>query len=101
WRFAQKEWIEMVAGAGARSWTDSIIDRWGFNFHYGADLWPVRPLTVSASVDLGNLGRDFVVETHCQVGLTFRRWELFAGYDFRRIGDVNLQGPYAGLRLWF
>jgi hypothetical protein len=30
-----------------------------------------------------------------------RGWEVFTGYDFLRIGSVNLQGPLLGLRLWF
>jgi lysophospholipase L1-like esterase len=101
WRFAQKDWIAMQAGVGVRSWTDRVIDRWGANFHYGADLWPIRPLTMSLSVDLGNLGRDFVVETRGLAGVTYRGWEAFVGYDFRRVGEVNLQGPFAGLRVWF
>jgi hypothetical protein len=35
------------------------------------------------------------------MGLIHRHWELFGGYDFYRIGAVDLQGPMAGLRLWF
>jgi hypothetical protein len=33
--------------------------------------------------------------------VTHKRWETFGGYDFLRIGTVNLQGPMVGLRLWF
>jgi hypothetical protein len=35
------------------------------------------------------------------VGAIWNGWELFAGYDFLRIGTVNLQGPMVGLRFWF
>ena len=35
------------------------------------------------------------------VGVNWSHAELFAGYDFVRIGGVNLQGPMVGLRVWF
>ena len=29
------------------------------------------------------------------------RFELFGGYDYRRIGNIELKGPMAGLQIWF
>jgi hypothetical protein len=98
-RFAQTEYVQMRAGLGARVLTDT--NRWGFNFTYGADFCPARPLVLSAVIDLGTVGSASVVHARASAGLIWNGWELFAGYDYLRIGAVDLQGPIAGLRFWF
>jgi hypothetical protein len=100
-RFAQAEWMQMYAGVGGRVMPDRYGTRGGFNFTYGGDVFPCKPVVVSSSLDLGNLGSAGLVRARGTVGLVHRHWELFGGYDFLRIGSVNLQGPMAGLRLWF
>jgi len=35
------------------------------------------------------------------VGVLWNRLEVFAGYDYRRIGVVDFQGPVAGVQLHF
>jgi hypothetical protein len=101
YRFAQADWIRMYAGVGFRSMNDSQTDRWGFNFAYGTDIFPVWPLVVSTSFDLGDLGDAFEVDARASAGWAWRNGEIFLGYDFRRIGSVNLQGMLGGVRLWF
>jgi hypothetical protein len=81
--------------------SDPAQTRWGFNFTYGADFFPVRPLVLSTALDVGDLGWAAVVHGRGTVGLIHRGGEVFAGYDFLRIGSVNLQGPVLGLRFWF
>jgi hypothetical protein len=100
-RFAQADWIRMYAGAGFRAMEDRQTDRWGFNFVYGADVFPVWPLVLSSSIDLGDLGQEFYLDARATAGWSWRFGEVFIGYDFRRVGDVNLQGALAGFRLWF
>jgi hypothetical protein len=100
-RFAQCEWLQMYAGAGGRIMPDRSCTRGGFNFTYGGDVFPFKPVVVSSSLDLGTLGSASLVRVRGTVGLVHKHWELFGGYDFLRIGTVNLQGPMAGLRLWF
>jgi hypothetical protein len=101
YRFAQCDWMGMFVGAGGRVMPDRYDTRAGFNFTYGAEVFPCKPLVLSSSFDLGNLGSASVVRARATVGLIHRHWELFGGYDFYRIGAVDLQGPMAGLRLWF
>jgi hypothetical protein len=101
WRFAQNEWVQMHTGGGFRVLDGGQRTRWGFNFLYGADVFPLDPLVISAQVDLGSLGDSFVVRVRGSVGVVYRSLEVFTGYDFQRIGDVNVQGPMAGIRLWF
>ncbi len=100
-RFAQSEWAVLRAGLGLRLRRDHGAGDVGFNFHYGGDFFPVNPVVVSTSLDLGNLGSAGVVHLRGTVGVTHHGWELFGGYDWLRIGDVNLQGPLLGLRVWF
>jgi hypothetical protein len=39
------------------NWLDDPIDtNFGFNFTYGADLFPRRPWVLSATIDWGTLG---------------------------------------------
>ena len=99
WRFAQHEVIEMRSGIGVRLLTDGAWNA-GFNFTYGFDVFPVNPIVLSASVDLGNLGYAFVVHGRAQLGVTRFGIEIYAGYDALAIGDVTLHGPAIGLRAW-
>jgi hypothetical protein len=100
-RFAQSPHIQMYAGLGVR-WLDDRFDtEWGVNFTYGADLFPVKPLVVSLSLDAGTLGDAGVFEARGTVGAIFHRFEVFTGYEHRWIGSADLGSFLAGLRVWF
>lgn len=101
YRFVQNEWFVMHTGLGARFLVDHGHDRGGFNFLYGFDVFPAKPVHLFGDFDGGTLGHAGVVRLRGGVGVNWTHFELFAGYDFLRIGRVNLQGPMAGLRLWF
>jgi hypothetical protein len=101
YRFAQNEVASMYAGLGVRVLTDRHLTDCGFNFTYGGDWFPVRPLIVSASFDAGTLGGAGVLHGRASIGAIFRGCEFYAGYDILRIGSTNLQGPLVGVRLWF
>jgi hypothetical protein len=73
----------------------------GFNASYAMDIFPMRPLVLSASVDVGQLGYALVVHGRGTVGVMLARVELYAGYDVMLIDPVLFQGPIAGVRLWF
>lgn len=100
-RFAQSERAQFRTGLGCRLLGDRCGTDWGFNFTYGADLFPAQPLVLSAQLDAGTLGEAGVFHIRGSAGLLLRRWEVYAGYDFLQIGSTALQGPIAGLRLWF
>jgi hypothetical protein len=101
YRFAQNEWAALRAGLGFRVLADRHENDWGVNFHYGGEVFPVRPFVLTGSGDIGSLGDAFVVHGRATAGVVCHGWEIFAGYDFLRIGAVNLQGPMVGLRWWF
>ncbi len=101
YRFVQREWLQMHTGLGFRLLADRYDTRAGCNFLYGADLYPAKPVVISTSMDIGNLDAAFVIHGRITTGVIWRNWEMLAGYDFLRIGSVNLQGPLLGLRFWF
>lgn len=100
-RFAQGEKAQFYTGAGVRVLTDPTATHAGFNLLYGADFFPRKPVTASALFDLGNVGSAFILHGRATIGATWRHLEGFAGYDFMRIGSVNVQGPLLGLRFWY
>jgi len=101
YRFAQNEKAQMHTGIGLRLLTDSSATHAGFNFLYGVDLFPRKPWTVSAMFDVGNAGSAFIVHGRAALGASLRHFDFYAGYDFMRIGSVNVQGPMLGLRFWY
>jgi hypothetical protein len=101
YRIAQSERVEIHAGGGFRMLNYSGGTRFGGNFLYSADLFLTDPFVLSGLFEIGWLGSDLVLEGRGTVGVIYHRVELFAGYDFLRIGSSNIQGPLAGIRLWF
>ena len=101
YRFAQNKWVQVRSGVGVRFMIDRDDTHYGFNFNYSGDLFPVEPLVLSTSFDVGSLGHAFVLHARQTAGLSFRGWEAYLGYDFLRIGSTNLQGPVIGLRYWY
>lgn len=100
-RFAQHERAQFRAGIGLRTLIDDSATHWGFNFTYGADFYPVKPLIVSGQIDAGTLGSAGVFHGRATAGFNWSHFEVYGGYDFLRIGSVNLQGPVIGVCLWF
>jgi hypothetical protein len=101
YRFAQSEWAQMYAGLGVRFLSDRWDGEAGINFLYGGDFFPAQPVVFSWQVDGGSLGHAGVFHGRATLGVLWRRWELFGGYDYLNIGGVDLQGPMLGLRGWF
>jgi hypothetical protein len=101
YRFAQHEQIQMFAGVGFRVLTDPCVTNWGVNFLYGFDYFPAKPLVCSGQIDGGSLGSAGVFHARATLGVVKEHFELFGGYDFMRVGSVNIQGPMLGLRFWF
>jgi hypothetical protein len=100
-RNAQHERFEFRFGLGANLMIDAEDVDAGVNATWQVDLFPVRPLVLSVSADVGNLGYAFVAHLRGAVGVMLSRLELFAGYDARWVGSVLFHGPLAGARIWF
>jgi hypothetical protein len=100
-RFAQSETIQMRAGLGANFLSDTLQSDFGFNFTYGGDWFPFRPLVLSADLDLGTLGSANLYHVRTTAGLHWGISEAYIGYDYCDIGPTQISGLVAGVRLWY
>ena len=73
----------------------------GFNFTYGMDWFPVRPVVVSGTIDWGRLGDASLFHGRASIGLLLNRFEVFTGYDHYNLEGAPLNGLVNGLRIWF
>jgi hypothetical protein len=101
YRFAQSEQIEFHTGMGVNWLAEGSDGEAGMNFTYGVSAFPARPWTISAAIDAGTLGDAGYFHARAGAGIIWERCELFTGYDVCRIGDVNLDGMFAGIAFWF
>ncbi|HKB02743.1 MAG TPA: hypothetical protein VKD90_11015 [Gemmataceae bacterium] len=101
YRVVQTEAVQIYGGLGARFLLDHGRNRGGFNVAAGFDAFPAKPVHLFGSADAGNIGDAAFWRLHGGAGLTWGHAELFAGYDFVRIGGVDLQGPFLGVRVWY
>jgi hypothetical protein len=100
-RIAQSEWFQVHTGLGLGVLSGRDDADLGVNFFYGATCYPGRPVVVSAGVDATLLGSAFLVHARTSVGVMWRRFEAFAGWDYLWIDPTHRHGPLVGLRVWF
>ena len=53
------------------------------------------------AIAIGELGKAGLVHFRTTAGFTFKRWELYTGYDYRKVGSVHFDGPVAGVQFRF
>jgi hypothetical protein len=101
YRFAQSNQFQGRTGLGLNYLADSTDTNFGFNFTYAADWYPVKPVVVSAEVDLGWLGHESLFHFRVTEGVNWKYGEAFVGYDYYDVGNFQVGGLVAGVRLWF
>jgi hypothetical protein len=100
-RVIQTERTLWRLGIGANWLADSIDEETGVNFTLRTDYFPVRPCVLSGEVDVGKIGSADTFHGRASVGINIEQTEFFIGYDYRSIGDVDLEGPMLGLQFWY
>lgn len=100
YRFAQSERVQFRSGLGVNWLSDRIGTDYGFNFTYGADVYPRKPWFVSATMDWGRLGHAGLFHGRVIGGVVVDRWELFTGYDYYDVGGTQINGLVAGVGIW-
>lgn len=73
----------------------------GPNLTSTIDVFLRRPLVMSARGDVGTVDGQPTVGGRGSIGFMLKSFELYAGYEARRLGDLLLQGPMVGARAWF
>jgi hypothetical protein len=101
YRFAQSERFQMRSGLGFNWLDDEAQADFGFNFTYGVDVFPIRPLSLSAVIDWGTVGHAGLFHARATIGLLFGRWETYFGYDYYDVGDAQINGLLGGFGMCF
>jgi hypothetical protein len=73
----------------------------GYNLMSSVDVFPFSPFVLSGRVDAGTLHAARVLSARATVGVLLRGFELYGGYELKKVGDVPLHGPMLGIRAWF
>jgi hypothetical protein len=100
-RFAQHPKALMRIGLGVNWLHDSIRTDKGFNFTYGGDFFPVKPLIISSTIDWGTLGDAELFRFQFTAGLIVNRFETYVGYEYLDIDRTHANSLLAGMRVWF
>ena len=90
----------MRSGIGLNILNDNV-DEYGFNFTYSADVYPIKPLFLSARLDLGGLGGASYVRFRLTAGIIYKKFELNAGLETYNIGGTSLEGLTLGFKMYF
>ena len=100
-RYAQASFAQFRAGVGINWMNDPGQTDLGFNFAYGIDVFPVKPLILSAVMDAGTLGHAGLFRFRTTAGVAYKRIEYYTGYEYTDIGRTHWNGLIGGVRLWF
>lgn len=102
YRFAESERAQFRAGLGINWLSDDFLgNKTGFNFTYGFDLFPAEPFVIETTLDVGRISDSTYLHARSTAGVVWNHVELFAGYDFRSIDDVDLSGFVSGVTVWW
>jgi hypothetical protein len=100
-RVYESERSQWRLGLGMNWLDDRAATNFGLNLTARADLYTRPPWVVSGEYDIGTIGSAVTHHGSLSLGLLVRRFELYGGYDYRRIGSASLHGPVFGVRIWF
>ena len=100
-RFAQCDLGQFRLGLGMNWLSDPAETDLGFNFTYGADIYPANPWVFSTVLDAGTLGHAGLFRFRTTAGVVYKSVEVYTGYEYTDIGTVHWNGLIGGLRLWF
>ncbi|MBA3701039.1 MAG: hypothetical protein H0W78_19490 [Planctomycetes bacterium] len=99
--------ITMLIGGGGSWYHDHYGNENGWYLKLGTEIFPIRPLVVSADVWGGFIRDDefddysFLGGGRATLGVIWNRFELYGGWQATWIESVTLDGPTGGIRVWF
>lgn len=72
-----------------------------FGLNFGAELFPVQPVSFSLLYNLGFFEGATVDDFNININLHINRFKIFAGYHKYRAGDIDFPGISAGIGVYF
>ena len=100
-RFAQNEYVIFRLGAGGRMLADAKTVQLGYDFQYGVQIFPHKPLIIDLTAGVGSLGKSFTLDLRASLGVALGPLEILIGAERLAVGDAVLAGPVGGIRYWF
>lgn len=101
YRFAHSEHWQFRAGLGVNWLTDDFDSNAGLNATYGAEWFPVKPLSVTSTLDWGRIGATSLLHFRNTIGLTKSGWGVFTGHDWLRVGGEDIHSWINGIEYRF
>ena len=99
YRVFESEGAAVRAGLGVGWLGDRFGAEAGVNFTLQAEVMPTPDWTATVDLDLGTLGDAQTQGVAGSIARRFGPCEIYGGYNYRRIGSVELHGPTVGARL--
>lgn len=98
--------VRVGLGLGSTIFHDSIGTEAGLCAVVSADVFPLEPVVLNALFTYGTVGdsnapKTDIMTVRASVGVMWDRYEVYAGWQGTWIESVQLDGPLAGLRVWF
>lgn len=93
YRIGETEQFQWRVGGGLTLLSDSFGTDAGWNVTNKTDWYLTDPLSISTQLDVGTIGNASHVHAAIMSGYNVGFVEFRVGYDFRKIGDVDLSGP--------
>lgn len=90
-------------GVGATIYHDDVGTESGACFVLSAQGFPIKPVVLDGVLTYGQVG-DWdteIMTLRGTIGAVWNRYEAYAGWQLTSIGGVDLDGPTAGVRVWF
>lgn len=79
---------------------EQLVAPW-MGWSVALDVFPVRPLVLRGRAALHRSFGASMLQLRATAGVSLNRVELYAGYEYRQVGDVPLGGPTAGVAVRF
>lgn len=90
-------------GAGATIYHDDVGSESGPCFVLAVQGFPLKPIVLDGVLTYGQVGdwNTEIMTLRGTIGVVWNRYEVYAGWQLTSIGAVDIDGPTAGLRVWF
>jgi hypothetical protein len=99
-RFVEHSQAIWRAGIGVNWLADSGGEA-AFNFTYGIDYFPIRPVVWSSELDWGTLDSETLLRLRSTVGLQLRDFEVYTGVEYLDVREENFTTMLVGVRYWW
>jgi hypothetical protein len=105
--FPMENAVTLLLGGGVSNYHDAYGNVSGWYVKTGLELFPIQPVIITADVWVGSIREDeydtasFLGGGRATAGVIWNRYEIYGGWQALWIGSVTLDGPTAGIRVWF